>query len=148
MNDINTPIQWLTVHCSATSPEQHIGAKEIDLMHKQRGFARIGYHYVITRSGEVQKGRSEEDVGAHVAGHNTGNLGICLVGGVDKEGRPENNFTDEQFVELAILLLELLKKYPKAEILGHRDWQGVRKACPCFDVKKWWHENVAVSADY
>jgi len=28
--------------------------------------------------------------------------------------------------------------YPKAKILGHRDLPGVRKACPCFDVRKWW----------
>ena len=29
-----------------------------------------------------------------------------------------------------------LVHYPEAEILGHRDFPGVAKACPCFDAKK------------
>lgn len=139
----NGMITHITVHCSATKANQNFTAKDIDKWHKQRGFARIGYHFVITRSGEVQKGRSEDDIGAHVMGHNKGNLGVCLIGGVDDKGNPQDNFTLEQKAELAKLLLELLKRHPRAEILGHRDWPGVRKACPSFDVKKWWGETVA-----
>jgi N-acetylmuramoyl-L-alanine amidase len=35
------------------------------------------------------------------------------------------------------LIVKLSNKYPKAEILGHRDFPGVAKACPSFDVKSW-----------
>lgn len=133
----NLPINFVTVHCSATPGSRDIGAKEIDRMHRQRGFLRIGYHYVIRRDGTVETGRPEDMVGAHVEGHNTHNLGVCLVGGTDEKLKPENNYTDAQFDALRKLLFTLLKKYPNAKVLGHRDWPGVAKACPCFDVKQW-----------
>ena len=31
----------------------------------------------------------------------------------------------------------LRNKYPNAIIQGHRDFDGVRKSCPRFDVKEW-----------
>jgi len=135
----NTPIKALTVHCSATGPSINWRAKDIDRAHRLRGFLRIGYHYVIGRDGLLETGRPENMVGAHVEGHNTGNIGICMIGGVAADGKtPQNNFTPEQFKTLRKLLVDLLAKYPKAEIKGHRDWPGVRKDCPCFDVKTWW----------
>ena len=137
---INEPIKYLVVHCSASSPSVYVDAAVIDRWHRQRGFFKIGYHYVIKRDGVVEKGRDDEEVGAHVQGHNTGSLGICLAGGTDAKGNPANNFTKEQFDALEVLLEKLLKQHPKAEILGHRDFPGVKKDCPCFDVKPWWAE--------
>ena len=134
----NEPIKYLVVHCSASPPNVYVDAAVIDRWHRQRGFFKIGYHYVIKRDGVIEKGRDEEEVGAHVQNYNTGSIGICLAGGVDKKMNPENNFTDEQFKSLEGLLEDLLKRYPKAEILGHRDFPGVKKACPSFDVKPWW----------
>ena len=29
------------------------------------------------------------------------------------------------------------KKYPKAKILGHRDFPNTKKTCPNFDVELW-----------
>ena len=138
----NETITAITVHCSASPPKVYVDAKVIDRWHRSRGFAKVGYHYIIKRDGTIEKGRDETEVGAHVEGKNTGNLGVCLAGGVNAEGKAENNFTDDQFHALALLLQDLLKKYPKAEIKGHRDWPGVRKDCPCFDVKKWWFETM------
>ena len=135
-----TPVSHITVHCSATKANQNFTAKDIDEWHKRRGFNRIGYHFVIKRNGVVEKGRQEHEVGAHVKDHNSHNLGICLIGGIDKDGKAEANFTEDQYHALAILLSDLLKKYPKAEVLGHRDWPGVKKECPCFNVKKWYWE--------
>ena len=138
----NRPITAITVHCSASSPKVNADAKMIDRWHRTRGFAKIGYHYVIKRDGTVETGRTEDEVGAHVEGKNTGNLGVCLSGGVNADGKSEDNFTDEQYHSLAVLLQELLKKYPKAEIKGHRDWPKVKKDCPCFDVRKWWKDTM------
>lgn len=110
-------------------------------MHRLRGFLKIGYHYVIKRDGTVEQGRKETEVGAHVEGHNKGNLGICLAGGLnEKTGAPENNYTQQQFDSLFKLLTELKGRYPSAKVLGHRDWPNVAKACPCFDAGKWWVE--------
>lgn len=139
------PIKAITVHCSATPPTSNIGVSDITRWHRSRGFLKIGYHYVIRRDGTVEKGRADTEVGAHVQWHNRGNLGICLVGGVNDNQEPDNNFTQEQMESLTKLLKELKGKYPQADILGHRDWPGVAKACPCFDVKTW--VKIAISND-
>lgn len=97
----------------------------------------IGYHYVIKRDGEVETGRPVERQGAHVKGHNHDSVGICLVGGVDEDNNPENNFTDEQFSTLERLLNGLLAAYPDAEVKPH-NYFNPHKACPSFDVEDWW----------
>ena len=137
MRDIN----MIVIHCSATTAKQsQIGVKEIDKWHRQRGFFEIGYHFVIKRSGEIQKGRDIEKIGAHAKGYNETSIGICLVGGIDKRGNPENNFTVAQFDALNALLHELIEQYPDIKvILGHRDLPLVNKACPSFDVSEWLH---------
>ncbi|TDV67909.1 N-acetylmuramoyl-L-alanine amidase [Pseudomonas sp. LP_7_YM] len=141
--------ELLVVHCSATRPTLDIGVKDITQWHRQRGFDTVGYHYVIRRNGEVQTGRPESAIGAHVKGHNANSIGVCLAGGVDATGKPENNFTSEQFAALRGLLEQLGTRYPDARILGHRDLSPDRngdgvisssefiKACPSFDVRAW-----------
>lgn len=139
----------IVVHVSATPPDRDIGAQEIDEMHRARGWRGIGYHYVIRRDGRVEQGRPENQVGAHVAGWNSVSLGVCLVGGVDADGRPQDSRTAAQTAALEKLLRALVGRYPGATICGHRDLSPDRdgdgaiepheylKACPCFDVIPW-----------
>ncbi len=130
-------INWLVIHTAATRPGMDIGAKEIRQWHKAKGWSDIGYHYVIRRDGRVEKGRPDARVGAHVAGHNRDSLGICLVGGVNDNLVPENNYTEAQWKALEELLHKLVQKYPEGKVRGHRDFPGVSKACPCFDAEPW-----------
>jgi N-acetylmuramoyl-L-alanine amidase len=137
--DKNTrEIKYLVVHCSATQPSDKIDASDIYKWHIQRGFTDIGYHYIIKTTGEVQRGRRDSIPGAHVKNHNANSLGICLIGGVDAKGKSTDNFTPRQKASLRNLLLLLKLRYKEAEVLGHRDFKGVKKDCPCFDVRKWW----------
>lgn len=148
-------IRYLVVHAAATPPDRDIGVKEIRAMHLQRGFRDIGYHYVIRRDGRVEKGRPDNVAGAHVSGFNSISLGVCLVGGVDAKGRPEENYTPAQYAALARLLRQLQASHPAARILGHRDLSPDKngdgkvtpnewlKACPCFDVRTWWAREQA-----
>ena len=46
-------IDSIIIHCSATRFGQDLRAKDIDRMHKQRGFNQIGYNYVIDIDGTV-----------------------------------------------------------------------------------------------
>lgn len=131
----------IVVHCSATQPKQDIGAAEIERWHRQRNFLAIGYHYVIRRDGTVEKGRDEDAVGAHVEGHNSTSVGVCMVGGIDAKGNPQDNFTPAQYASLQTLLRDLKTRYSTAEIKGHRDFPGVAKACPSFSVKDWLTKN-------
>lgn len=132
-----TRTDYLVVHCAATTPKMDVGVKEIDQWHRARGFLKVGYHYVIRRSGKVEIGREVDEIGAHVLGHNSDSIGICLVGGVDERDRPQQNFTDEQYHSLNELLTTLFASYPTAELKGHRDFDS-GKACPSFDVHAWW----------
>lgn len=130
---------YIAIHCSATSEKQNFGAADIDKWHRSKGWACIGYHYVIKRDGTIEEGRKESQIGAHVADWNAVSLGICLIGGIDADDhtKAEDNYTPEQWTSLIKLLKELKQRYPKAKIQGHRDFPKVAKACPCFDVKTW-----------
>lgn len=148
-------IRYLVVHAAATPPDRDIGVKEIRAMHLQRGFRDVGYHYVIRRDGRVEEGRPDNVAGAHVSGFNSISLGVCLVGGIDAKGRPEDNYTPAQYAALARLLRQLQAAHPTARILGHRDLSPDKngdgkvtpnewlKACPCFDVRTWWAREQA-----
>jgi N-acetylmuramoyl-L-alanine amidase len=144
----------IVIHCSATRPTQDIGVADITRWHIQRGFDTVGYHYVIRRNGELETGRPETAVGAHVRGHNTHSVGICLAGGVNAHNTPENNFTAGQIATLKQLLAQLKGRYPSARVLGHRDLSPDRngdgritpnefiKACPSFDVAQWLEQHA------
>ena len=133
-------IDTIVVHCSATPPDAYIGAEEIRRWHVQeRGWDDIGYHYVIRRNGDVEKGRPLNIVGAHVLNYNNTTIGICLIGGLkDSSSKtPEANFTYSQYTSLVSLLTILqdtvLKK--SMRVVGHRDLDK-GKDCPCFNVKE------------
>lgn len=94
----------------------------------------IGYSDVIRRDGRLEKGRPWGSHLAHAKGFNEGAIAVCLVGGVNDANEPEANFTSEQFKSLNAYLAFARLRYPDAEIKGHRDLNGVNKACPSFDV--------------
>lgn len=131
-------INYLVVHSSATPPKMDIGKHEITEWHKARRFRTIGYHFIIRRDGTLEYGRDIKETGAHVKGHNKDSIGICMVGGIDHDGKPEENFTTFQYQELAKLLHKLKGQFPSAIIQGHRDFKSAKTACPSFDVKAWW----------
>ena len=140
-------IDTIAVHCAYTKPSQDIGSVEIRRWHKRpkpkgNGWSDIGYHYVIRRDGSVEDGRPNQRMGAHVKGFNRYSLGICLVGGKSAAGKPENNFTKKQFDALYTLITALSDLYnvPERRILGHCDFPGVTKSCPCFSVQEWLSE--------
>lgn len=134
------------VHCAATKPSQDIGVREIRQWHKERGWLDIGYHFVIRRDGTVEAGRDQNAVGAHAEGYNSTSVGVCLVGGIDDKGKFDANFTPVQMQSLRSLLVELQGQYASAAIRGHHD--VAPKACPSFDVKRWWEKNELVTSDH
>ena len=148
-------IDAIVIHCSATRAGQDVRAADIDKWHKERGFAMIGYNYVIDLDGTVEIGRPLSRAGAHcnTAGtsgrsYNRHSIGICYVGGLDKDGKPADTRTLKQKKALVNLVYKLMDEYPNiAEVIGHRDASPDRnkdgkitpnewiKVCPCFDVR-------------
>lgn len=127
-------ITHIIVHCSATPEGRDVSAADIDRYHRSRGFACIGYHWVVRLDGRIESGRSESLVGAHCRGLNRCSIGVCYVGGVDAAGHSKDTRTPAQRWALLHLFSELRRRYPKARIYGHRDFAP--KACPCFDATK------------
>lgn len=148
----------IVVHCAATRPTLDIGVREIREWHIAKGWADVGYHAVLRRNGLLEFGRHFDEIGAHVAGHNSTSVGICLVGGLYADGTEAVDdfnglFTAAQGHALRDLLLVLLAAYPSAAILGHRDlspdknldgrvdrWEWL-KSCPGFSVREWCKAN-------
>lgn len=128
-------IEYIAVHCSATPPEMEVTAEDINRWHVKRGWTEIGYHFVIRRNGQIEIGRNLDQRGAHVKGYNTNSWSICLIGGLNENGKAENNFAYQQFKALFALLRVLKLMAPRAYIQGHRDFPEVKKDCPCFDVR-------------
>lgn len=181
-------INLIVVHCSATPSGRALGgapggittaADVIDSWHKQRGFhrndqavenfnqrlAHIGYHFVIETTGEIFTGRGLDEIGAHALHFNAHSLGICMVGGLEREAR----YTPAQWKALKNLVLmqghthriplsrPLRANDSKAPggfrvtggVCGHRDLSPDKnhdgeaqsnewlKTCPGFDVQAW-----------
>ena len=148
-------INLIVIHCSATPNAQPITPAVIDAGHKARGFRRdpkligaiapslkhIGYHYFIAHNGPVTVCRGEQEVGAHVQGHNANSIGICMVGTC--------LYSAEQWASLRGLVQALKGRYPNARVTGHRDLSPDTdgdgkverhewlKTCPGFDVAAW-----------
>jgi N-acetylmuramoyl-L-alanine amidase len=130
-------IKYIVVHCTATQPEATIEALE-NYWKNVKGWGDTpGYHYLIQRDGEIKSLLDEDKVSYGVYGHNPYCVHLAYIGGIDKDGNPSDNRTFRQKETMFDLIVKLSVKYPKAEILGHRDFPNVAKACPSFDVKSW-----------
>lgn len=128
-------ISKIIVHCSATIEGQDIKTRTIRDWHVLgNGWDDIGYHYVIELDGSLHTGRDEDIIGSHCKGHNSESIGICYVGGLDKNGRPKDTRTDAQKSTMLSLIKRLKAKYPGAIVYGHNNFSS--KACPCFDAKE------------
>ena len=152
-------ITKLIVHCSATPRGWMSDAgfiaqvDEIRRWHMQeRGWRDIGYHLLIGRDGDLLHGRPFDQTGAHVRGHNTGSVGICLIGGhgAGSTDRFGDHFSLAQDTALRAALESLNAVFPNATLHGHSEFAP--KGCPGFQVMPWyrreglWASSVAKAA--
>ena len=127
-------IDLIVIHCSATRCNRPYPVTTLISDHDKR-FGFTGYHYYITRDGKTYQTRHEQLVGAHAVGYNRHSIGVCYEGGYNARGQPTDTRTEAQTASMRRLLKDLMKRFPAAEVLGHRDLPGVHKDCPCYDVK-------------
>lgn len=132
-------IDEIVIHATATKEGRDHDMADVRRWHRQLGWDREGYHYLIQLDGEIEEGRPLEMVGAHVGGHNENSIGIVYVGGLDSDLNPKDTRTKAQKKAMRKLVGELKARFPNARVMGHRDFPGVNKACPCFDVEEWWN---------
>lgn len=125
--------RYLTIHCAATPEGRDVRPEQMAAWARAR-FGQESYHHIVTLDGVDHVRMPDTKRGAHVAKANTGNVGICYVGGCDKAMKPKDTRTPAQKQRIRELVAYYKLKYPGIIVRGHRDWPGVAKACPSFDV--------------
>lgn len=137
------PIKYLTIHCAATPEGRHVSPQTVEQWDIAK-FGQKSYHWIVELDGTTHRSLRDDQRGAHVGGKNTGNIGVCYVGGMDANMKaPKDTRTEAQKKALLTLVRTYQERYPGIVIRGHRDWPGVMKACPSFDVQKWLRAETA-----
>lgn len=137
--DVMGAVRRITIHHSAMDPtgsalsEAAKQIRSIQNAHFQRGYADIGYHFLIDSQGRVWEGRDRRFQGAHAGNKeaNQRNLGICLLGNFVSMAP-----TPAQDRALRSLVAVEAKRYnvPKNQIFGHGEvrkyFTGDSTECP------------------
>ncbi|MBF8984719.1 N-acetylmuramoyl-L-alanine amidase [Lutibacter sp. B2] len=92
LNQLRKP-SMIVIHHAAHSS---CTVKDVHNWHLSNGWSGFGYHFFITKDGQIYRGRSESTMGAHCKDYNNVSLGICLQGNYDKE--------EVSYVQIAALL--------------------------------------------
>ncbi|MSR70165.1 MAG: hypothetical protein EXS17_07460 [Phycisphaerales bacterium] len=128
------PIKWITIHHDGMSPFSATDfascASRIELIrngHRGKGWADIGYHFVIDRSGRVWEGRDLRYQGAHVKDQNEGNLGILCVGNFDQQSP---SMAQLAALDRHLRICRAKYKVKASAVLSHQEWASARTACP------------------
>ena len=139
------PVTGIVVHCTDTPADWKVGQKtsvkvaEVRRWHiEERGWKDIGYHWLIDRDGTVAAGRAETVIGAHVAKHNAGTIGISLFGGKGSALHDGfyRHFTTAQDYALRKLIASIKARTRIEWVKGHNQFD-IGKACPGFWVPDW-----------
>ena len=125
-------IRYITVHHDGMTPffasDQPSIADRIELIrvsHRNRGWADIGYHFVVDRAGNVWEARPLNFQGAHVGGYNEQNIGVLTLGNFD-----EQSPTDVQLAALRRHVAALMRQFrvSGSNVRTHQEWSVT--ACP------------------
>ena len=129
----------IIVHHSASTGGT---SNDIDQWHRDRGWKEVGYHFVITNGrhdpdsdyveiydGQIERGRSIAQQGAHWKGGNEYSIGVCLIG--------NGVYTQRQLDTLSRLLRHLSQTYsiPIDRIRGHYEVDAKKPECPMINME-------------
>lgn len=123
---------WIILHHTAgpndtLSPEQEAAyCRQMQASHFARGWADIGQHFTVMRSGRIYAGRPVDLVGAHTPRRNADSVGIEHQGTFLGGAQP----SEEQIAASAELIGWLMARYGLTadRISYHRRWYPT--ACP------------------
>lgn len=132
-------IDEIILHCSATPEGRAHDVADIRRWHVDgRGWSDIGYHYCILLDGTVEAGRPVAIQGAHVKGKNKTTIGVCYIGGCDKDMKAKdtmNHGQERSFLNLVAALRGVFGE--ELKVRGHNEY-STHKSCPSFVVKEKW----------
>ncbi len=135
-----------------TATGTNLDASDVQRMHLGRGWADVGYHFLIDSNGVIHEGRDLAYQGANAKGNNTDSIGVGFIGNFhpyDAKENPsgytsaESEAPSEAQIQAAVALAQALRdsestiyKYAASkgltleitDIMGHTDC--VATACP------------------
>ncbi|XP_076643433.1 peptidoglycan recognition protein S2 [Halictus rubicundus] len=110
----------------------------------EKGWADIGYNFVVGEDGNVYEGRGWSKHGAHTTPYNSKSIGICIIGNfVDHEPHAAAINATKKLIAYGVSIGKIQENYT---LLGHR--QTASTTCPgnkLYDlIQTWpnWSANV------
>lgn len=92
------------------------------------GWKDIGQHFTVFPDGKVLVGRPLDQIPSVIAGHNSGSIGIELLGNFDKGG---DDMSSDQLLGMLLLNRRLcLDNNIRPENLVYHYWYNTQKTCP------------------
>ena len=133
---------WITIHHTADQSEmlELAGRNTREYLRrlqshyqKNRKYADLPYHFIISSDGRIWDGREISYQGAH-AGNNTlnkGNIGIALVGDFDRQ-----RLSRQQSQSLRVLIRDLCSRFqiPARGVFGHGELKSTD--CPGKNLRR------------
>lgn len=118
--------------CGQERGQERTLVRGIERFHAtERGWGRIGYHFVGFQSGNVYEGVGWRRIGAHTAGQNSRSLGWCFVlNGDTTDPTPAAVESFRAFLAAA----PKMENLDGFEVRGHRDFSA--KSCPGDQVQR------------
>ncbi len=132
----NRSIEYIVLHCTATSQDTKVESI-FNYWKQELGWKNPGYHFIINADGYINIVQSVDRPTNGVKGNNYNSIHIAYIGGVDDNNNAVDNRTPQQKISQLELIVHLKELYPEAKVIGHRDFEGVTKECPSFDVGSW-----------
>ncbi|MSR45046.1 MAG: N-acetylmuramoyl-L-alanine amidase [Phycisphaerales bacterium] len=128
------PVRWITIHHDGMTPflatDYASCVGRIELIrngHRGKGWADIGYHFIVDRSGRVWEGRDLRYQGAHVKDQNEGNLGILCMGNFDQQ---TPSLAQLVALDRHLRLCMVKYKVKASQVRSHQEWASAKTACP------------------
>lgn len=130
------------VHYSAANKNQTVRAIQNYQM-DSNGWRDIGYNFLVRHDGTIYEGcqGTWAAIGAHVAGHNTANIGVCAIG-------TDADITDAHKRSIRALFEEAERRAGKALAMRyHSGMSGASTSCPGNNLRRWVQAGMPVSTE-
>lgn len=105
--------KYLVLHATHSYPEW----EDLERCHLNRGFAGVGYHVFISKSGKIYKNRGFEWHGAHCVGLNQESIGLCFYLGEELLEPVKESV--KKAIEAVVM------HYPEIKIISHTQGQTI-----------------------
>lgn len=124
--DLRDSYQTLVVHHSAFyKADGRATLLEVQRLHRgDRGWADVGYHFMLDVDGAIYAGRDLGVRGVHTQGRNTGSVGVCMLGDFRYRAPPP-----AQWDALVVLGRWLVAELELTHLAGHSQFNEAT-VCP------------------